>query len=209
MSEKQFFVFGDSITYGAIDREGGWTNRLRRYLDARMLDSKGKEFFMLYNLGISGDNTNGLLARFEPELKARLDESEEVIVIFAIGINDSQYINEKENHRVSPADFEMNLKELFQQAKSNGASKVIFVGLTEVDESKTMPIPWSKEKYYDNESVRKYDNTVRTFAESNGLLFISMQGVLNTTDLADGLHPNTQGGEKMFEVIKKNLKPLF
>ncbi|HVY54533.1 MAG TPA: GDSL-type esterase/lipase family protein, partial [Thermodesulfobacteriota bacterium] len=120
--EKQIFTFGDSITYGAIDPEGGWANRLRRHLDDRMHDSDGKEFFMLYNLGVSGDNTNDLLARFESELKARMDESEEIIVIFAIGINDSQYVNEKSNYRVSPADFESNLGKLYKQAMDNGAA---------------------------------------------------------------------------------------
>ena len=60
---KQFFIFGDSITYGVIDREGGWANRLRKYLDARTLDSNGKDLFMLYNLGISGDTSADLLAR--------------------------------------------------------------------------------------------------------------------------------------------------
>lgn len=172
--KKQLFVFGDSITYGAIDREGGWANRLRKYLDGRMLDSGGKEFFMLY-----------------------------------IGINDSQYVNEKGNHRVSPVDFEMNLKKLSEQAKSNGAVQIIFVGLTDVDESKTMPIPWAKEKYYDNESVRKYDDIIRAVCETNQLRFISMRGVLTNADLADGLHPNTRGAEKMFNVVKESLEPVF
>lgn len=201
--EKQFFIFGDSITYGASDREGGWANRFRRYLDNRMHDSVGKDFFMLYNLGISGDTTIDLLARFEPELKARLDQSEELIVIFAIGINDSQYVSEKGNHKVGPADFETNLKNLHELAKSNGAAHIIFIGLTDVDESKTMPIPWAKEKYYDNESIQKYDDVVRSFCELNKLSFISMRGVLTTTDLTDGLHPSTRGAEKMFEVVKK------
>lgn len=207
--EKQFFVFGDSITYGASDREGGWANRLRRYIDERINDSGGKDFFMLYNLGISGDNTNDLLARFELELKARLDGTEETIVIFAIGINDSQYVNEKGNYRVNPADFEANLKKLYELAKSNKVNKVIFVGLTNVDESRTVPVLWASQKNYDNESVQKYDGMIRAFAESNGLLFISMQGVLGAGDLEDGLHPRTQGGQKMFDVMTKALEPVF
>lgn len=207
--EKQFFVFGDSITYDACDREGGWANRLRRYLDTQINDSDGNDFFMLYNLGISGDNTSDLLARFEPELKARLDESRETIIIFAIGVNDSQYVNEKGNYRTSPTNFEANLKKLYELAKSSGVSKVIFVGLTNVDESRTTPVPWAKEKNYDSESVQKYDGIVRSFAESSGLFFVPMQGVLTAADLEDGLHPNTQGGEKMFEVVREALEPIF
>ncbi|MDE2021986.1 MAG: hypothetical protein KGI71_03725 [Patescibacteria group bacterium] len=207
--EKQFFIFGDSITYGAIDREGGWTNRLRKYLDNRMIDSGGKEFFMLYNLGVSGDTTADLLARFEQELVARMDASEEAIVIFAIGINDSQHTDKEDSYRVNPTDFESNIVKLHEQAKGKGAARIVFIGLTDVDESRTMPVSWAKGKYYDNESIQKYEKIIRAFCETNHLLFIPMRGVLSNADLADGLHPNTRGFEKMFKVIKESVETSF
>lgn len=202
--EKQFFIFGDSITYGAIDREGGWTARLRGYLDAKMIHSNLEEFYMLYNLGISGNNSNDLLERFESELKCRLDNTDETIVIFAIGTNDSQYVDEKGNYRVKPEEFKRNIEKLYEQAITV-ATRVIFVGLTNVNESKTMPVTWAKNKFYSNEDLEKYDHIVKEFCVSNNLLFIDMQNLLTREDLADGLHPNTEGFAKMFEKIKDAL----
>lgn len=203
--EKQFFAFGDSITYGAIDREGGWTARLRAYLDNRMVDSNLDEFYMLYNLGVSGNTTVDLLARFETELKARLDKSEETTVLFAIGINDSQSVGDGETALVKIEEFTANIQKLYEQAKQL-VSHVVFIGITNVDETKTMPVAWDKNCFYKNTDIRAYDEILSSFCERNKITFIRMQDILDTTDLADGLHPNTQGFKKMTEVIRLGLE---
>ena len=79
-------IWGDSITSGANDYEkGGWINMLN-------LSSKNnKEYTIIYNLGIEGDTSENLIKRFEVECKARKIN----VVLFAIGINDSLYINNK------------------------------------------------------------------------------------------------------------------
>lgn len=203
--EKQFFAFGDSITYGAIDREGGWTARLRSYLDNRMIDSDLREFYMLYNLGISGNTTADLLSRFETELKARLDNSAETTVLFAIGINDSQSVSEKGNTLIKVEDFTANIQSLYEQAK-HLVTNIVFIGLTNVDETRTMPVGWDKNCFYSNENIRIFDGIVSSFCEQNQIPFVSMQNVLQANDLADGLHPNTEGFKKMLDVIKPALK---
>jgi lysophospholipase L1-like esterase len=202
--ERQLFIFGDSITYGAFDREGGWVTRLRKYLDGRTIDSEEKESYLIYNLGVSGDNTDDLLTRFNPEINARLDKDEETIIVFAIGINDSQYVNEKENYRVSPLDFKRNLEILYKSA-TQYTSKIIFIGPTNVDESKTTPIKWANDRYYDNKSIKKYGTIIQGFCKEVSAPFLDMQGVLQSYDLSDGLHPNTEGFKKMFEQIKSFL----
>jgi len=94
---KKICVFGDSITWGAGDREkGGWAARLKNYF-GRISDFNVK----ITNLGISGDNTDDLLKRFKTEAVAR----EPNIIIFAIGTNDSQYIDSKDNPRVNLENF--------------------------------------------------------------------------------------------------------
>lgn len=53
-------VFGDSITWGAWDIEkGGWVQRLRNFVE-----SSSEEYIEIYNLGVSGDNTEDLLEIF-------------------------------------------------------------------------------------------------------------------------------------------------
>ncbi len=104
----KILIFGDSITYGACDREGGWVQRLRKFLDEKNLTEN--DDFSLYNLGVGGDNTEDILKRFEPETKARIDEEEETVFIFAIGINDSQFVHGKNRLRVLPEKFKNNIQ---------------------------------------------------------------------------------------------------
>ena len=191
--ETTICIFGDSITWGAWDKEkGGWVNRLRLFLEP-LFDYK----VILYNLGVSGDNTEDLLKRFKAEAEARKPN----IIIFSIGANDSQYIDSKDNPRVNLEKFQENLNKLANQAKKI-TPKIIFIGLTKVDESKTMPIPWNKRKYYTNENVIQYKSIIESFCQENKILFVDILDLLNKEDLDDGLHPNSQGHQKMFERIK-------
>lgn len=81
-----YLIFGDSITQGFNDLTGGWVQRLRESLT---LDD------FVINLGVSGDTSDGLLARFEVELKPRLStEGESNIILIAIGSNDSAWNNQ-------------------------------------------------------------------------------------------------------------------
>jgi len=193
--EKIINVFGDSITWGAYDIEGGWANRLRKYLEER-----DEDYFEVYNLGISGDNTDDLLKRFKNENEVRTPNS----IIIAIGINDSQYINSKDNPRISLEEFETNLFSIIRDARVF-TSEIIFVGLTKVDESKLLPVSWDLTKYYDNENISLYNNKIKEICEKNNLPFIEMMDLLEDEDLSDGLHPNSVGHEKMFLRIKNFL----
>ena len=47
----QILVFGTSTTYGCWDIEGGWVQRLRKYLDEKQLDDP-ELYYIVYNLGI-------------------------------------------------------------------------------------------------------------------------------------------------------------
>ncbi|MFQ6056667.1 MAG: SGNH/GDSL hydrolase family protein, partial [Methanosarcinales archaeon] len=92
MIMTRIIIFGASITYGAWDKEGGWTRRLRKFLDKKTL-SDTNTYFIIYNLGVSGDTTEDLIERVEFETKQRLKEGEETIFIFSIGTTDSQFID--------------------------------------------------------------------------------------------------------------------
>lgn len=189
-------IFGDSITWGAYDPEqGGWATRLRNYFEEQDNDVD------VYNLGISGDTTADLLERIEVEAKSR----EPNLIIFAIGINDAQFIHSANGLRVSLNEFQQNLAKLLAIAKKF-TDKVVFVGLTKVDESKTTPIPWNTDKSYTNENIERLDNVIEKFCEENGLKFIPIKNVVGSDDLIDGLHPNTQGHIKIFERMKSEIK---
>ncbi|MFH1473348.1 MAG: GDSL-type esterase/lipase family protein [Candidatus Aenigmatarchaeota archaeon] len=108
----RLLVFGDSIAWGYYDIEGGWVERLKRFFMEKMLsgDSSG---FAVYNLSISGDYTKDLLDRFRSETKQRTEEEEGgEIIIFNIGINDSQILNKSGKHVISKDELKRNIKKL-------------------------------------------------------------------------------------------------
>jgi lysophospholipase L1-like esterase len=138
---SRILVFGDSIARGYWDREGGWETRLRKFLVARSLQnlSDVKLYWVTYNLGVSGDTTEDLLQRFEFETKQRSKEKEKTMFIFQIGSNDSQFYNNKKTFHVASEKFEINIQKLIDLAKKF-SEKIIFIGLTPVDDSKVNPI---------------------------------------------------------------------
>ncbi len=202
----RILVFGDSIVYGAWDRsrEGGWVQKLRKFLDEKHLTDPDFDY-PVYNLGVSGNIVEELLGRFEFETKQRLEEGEETIIIFQIGINDSQFVISQNNLRTSPKKFKESIQKLINIAK-NFTSKIIFVGLTPVNETKTTPIPWNPDKIYKNENIRRNDDVIKSVCEKNNIHFIEIFDKWIKSDyknlLEDGLHPNSEGHKKIFETIK-------
>lgn len=198
-------VFGDSITYGAYDPiNGGWVNLLRNYFEKKF---EGE--VATYNLGISGDTTEGLLKRMENELIPREPE----IIVVSIGINDAQYIYSQNDYLVTFDQFQKNVKNIWEIAKKF-TSKIIFVGLTTVDERKTTPISWDADKAYKNERIEIFNQFIQDFCHKNHLPFIEVNKVLGEQDLDDGLHPNTTGHQKIFEKVRpvvwvRDIKTLY
>ena len=202
----RILIFGDSIVYGAWDRgkEGGWVQRLRKFLDEKHFIEPDFEY-SVYNLGVSGNTIGELLERFEFETKQRLEEGEEIIIIFQIGINDSQFVISENKLRTSPEKFKENIQNLIKVAKIF-TQKIIFVGLTLVDESKTTPIPWNPNKIYKNENIKRNNEIIKSVCKENNIYFIEIFDKWLKSDyknlLEDGLHPNSQGHQKIFEIVK-------
>lgn len=195
-------VFGDSIVWGAADSEGGgWVNRFSIGLGR---DSE----IDVYNLGVSGDKTLNILDRFESETKARIEQGEEVALVFAIGINDSYFVHSKNALMTSLDEFKANIQQLTDKAQKL-ASKVIFIGLTPVDEAKTTPIPWNTDKSYKNENVKKYNEIIKSNCQEKDIHFVEIFNEWINLDyqnlLEDGLHPNSAGHKKIFETVKDYL----
>ena len=180
--------------------------RLRKFLDERT--SSEEDYFVVYNLGVDGDNTENLLERLKLETRHRLDENEEAAFIFEIGVNDSQFVHSQNSLRVPLEKFKNNIQSLINIAK-RFSQKIIFAGLTPVDEPKTTPIPWNADKSYKNEYIQQYNDIIRTACEENNLFFIEIFERLKILDyknlFEDGLHPNSQGHQKIFEIIKEFL----
>jgi lysophospholipase L1-like esterase len=210
---NRLLVFGDSITWGAWDSEGGWATRLKKYTDNQAIKNDVDDYDTVYPLGISGDTTNDLLKRLEAELINRIDVESNTVVIIAIGINDSQLSISDYSNEISLEDFNKNFQAFFKIIKNNNVKDIIIVGLNPVDENLVNPMPWKPTHGYTNEQIRKYDNYLQQFSNENKLLFINIYDCFENTDdykklLSDGLHPNDKGHVLIFNEVLDKLKSL-
>jgi lysophospholipase L1-like esterase len=204
----QILVFGASTTYGAWDREGGWIDRLKRYLHEKTIASDYEDEYLVYNLAIDGDTTDGVIKRLEAETKLRLWPGEDTIIMFSIGINDAMANSQTGELRIAPKRIEKNFIKLFDLAKQF-TDKIIFVGYQPVDESKVDPIPWKKEYSYRNEQLKQVEQIAKQVFEARGGHFIETMSHFKNMPyndyLCDGVHPNTEANNKIFEIIKNYL----
>lgn len=192
---KTVCIFGDSITWGATDPAGGgWAARLRRSLEVRSDPIHHDYEFEMYTLGVCGDTTRDILTRFDTETKAR----EPNIVIFAVGINDSRFVETGEN-RVPESEFAANLAELTRRARVF-TKDIVFIGLTRINEA--------LDPHRKNGTIERYDALIREHCGGNGLIYIDVSDAVAADHLPDGLHPDEAGHERLFQRIKSDLEKI-
>ena len=198
-------IFGTSITLGYWDRQGGWVTRLRNFFYEKY--KQDPEYYCaIYNVGISGNTTEHILERFNFETKQRISEkAKEIIIIFDFGTNDAVFSQTENKLRVPEEKFKENSKKLINLAKQY-SSKIFLIGNHPVDEKITDPVPWNKDVSYKNKDAEKYNEIMKLVCQEENILFIDFFNILNVkTDLEDGVHPNSEGHEKIFKKIKEEL----
>ena len=107
------YFFGDSITYGEYDGVfGGWVDLLKRYCHARYNENANE--VNIFNLGIGGETTEGLLKRLDIELEARKSPIKNLVFI-SYGANDLAFKNGEQI--VTPLKFKENLQNAISKSK--------------------------------------------------------------------------------------------
>jgi len=202
MKKFQIIILGASTAHGNWDDEGGWAERLRKHCINQVLSRPGKLIGHVFNLGVPGDTSKNLLNRLDDEISARLFY-EETMIIMSIGTNDSKIISETGRASISEGEFEKNVEQLLRKAQRY-ASSVLFLGLTPVDETRTDP--WHGKDSFLNVSTQKYNEIAKKVCDSNQVPFIDLFSDFPKTDylhyISDGLHPNSLGHEKIFNLVK-------
>jgi len=187
---KTIVFIGDSITAGAADHErGGWTRRVAATLP---------EEWEAVHAGVGGDTILLLLERLEQD--ALLYKPD--ILVVAVGINDSRRYTAG-RYEVTLEAFERGLAEFAgRMAESN--ARVVIVGLTPVDEPRTLPI--AEDLHYTQIAVRDYDAALQRFAHQHGFAYVPLipafelaGGAAQLT--ADGLHPTPAGHALIAETM--------
>jgi lysophospholipase L1-like esterase len=180
-------VFGDGIAAGNADPlNGGWAGHLRLHLKSVTSGSR------LFNFAVAGDDSSRLLERFEPQCMA----SNPSIILIAVGINDTRYA--EDSSRPDNLRYSLNIERLIAQALAI-SRQVTFVGLTRVDERRTMPFSRDPLTNFDNELILVHDSALQRVCQMHSVTCVPMFDLLADEDLADGLHPNAEGHQKMFQ----------
>lgn len=198
---KKILIFGDSIVVGrGVAKNKTWASRLSGHFD-----TKDKWDTIVYNLGVPGESTSELLKRFIAECKTRIQHpspQEETIIFVAEGINDSKGIGSPQAFKTSPEDFRQNIRKLIETGKRY-TETLIFVGPTPVNENKTAP---TGDNYFLNPNIRKYNNIIKDICKKENIAFVELLTDWDRFDykkflLADGIHPNKTGHQKIFEKV--------
>jgi len=196
--EGNVCIFGDSIVWGWGSSEfGGWTHKLLAYAHNVVAGEN-----IVYSLGMPGETTEGLLKRIKSESYARTPNT----IIIASGLNDCRYNKVSDKRAVEVEEFKKNIAEIIKIAREF-TKKIVFIGLTKVNEKHTIPIIWNADEMYKNEDIKKYNDELQQICIREEIKFIDVIDLLNIDDIdaIDGLHPNIRGHEKMFKHIKEQL----
>jgi len=190
--------FGDSITYGEYDGVfGGWIDILKRY--ALQKYNEGSNELILFNLGIGGETTEGLLKRIPYEMKAR-NSTDGNIIFLGYGAND--LAKKEETQLVNPEQFKTNIETAVQNAKqySKDIYLVSILPISENIDSEVSPTG----KVRTNEDVLIYNQILKNIASENSLNYIDFHSVfLQDKEILlskDGVHPNEKGYGMMAEI---------
>lgn len=201
-------IFGDSITQGFWDVDGGWVARLRKDYDQLAVKADDYNQPTIFNLGVSGDSSDDILRRIESETKARA--TEELAFIFAVGVNDSRIkagVNYSEIDR-----YKHNLSEILKLARQY-SGKVLFIGLTPCVDERSNPVSWG-DTGYTNDRIKEFDTALREFCKDSQLPFVEVyepfaKAEAETELLPDSLHPNDNGHQLIAELVKPKLEELL
>ncbi|MEJ5049483.1 GDSL-type esterase/lipase family protein [Chryseobacterium culicis] len=200
--------FGDSITYGEYDGVfGGWVDILKRYALQQFHEGNGDEL-ILFNLGIGGETTEGLLKRIPHELDAR-NSPDGNIVFLSYGAND---LAVKEGiQMVNPEKFRNNIKKAVEYAR-RFSNEIYLVSILPFSQ-KIDGVVVSSGKKRINEDVVAYNQILKNIAAEDSLTYIDFYSAfLDDKEIllsADGVHPNEKGYGMMAEIaipiIEKHL----
>jgi acyl-CoA thioesterase I len=126
MMERYLIFFGDSHTVGVGDEEGlGWTGRVfAAAMEAGIPTTS-------YNLGVRGETSAEVAARWRAEARPRLPDEGDPRVVLAFGVNDVSL--DDEDRRCSQEQSLLSLEEVLLGAQALGLRRFV-VGPAAIDD---------------------------------------------------------------------------
>lgn len=197
--------FGDSITRGESDAVyGGWADRIKTRLIKQFVET-GKDKISLFNMGISGETTNGLMQRFQSEFVTRQATDKQDTVLFGYGAND--LATQEGDYLVDIDTYIDNLSRSIEFALEKGAN-VVLINVTPIA-AKLEGIPNVNNRIRNDETIRRYNQALLALSAKYGVGLIDVYTPFSDNKeaylTADGLHPNSVGHEVLYQVISTAL----
>lgn len=196
--------FGDSITYGEYDGiQGGWVDYLKRYSHRKFYNENANEV-SIFNLGIGGETTNGLIKRFEVELNARKSENNN-LVFFSYGANDLSIVDGKT--LVTIDKYKENYLKVIKKTKEI-TSNIYIISIMPISKNIDGKISTTG-KIRTNKVINEYNKVLIDIANSENVNFIDVNTDFekNKEDYLskDLVHPNDKG----YVFIANKIKPII
>jgi len=199
MNFDRIFCFGDSITLGCNDSTGlGWPGRLCAGL------MHNERSVAAYNLGINGDTSQDVAARWRAETGAR-SRNAPGLILFAFGFNDAAKADGGDV-QVDLATSVANASSVLTEAKS--IAEVLWIGPTPLDESvnpmQTEFACWDMR----NRDIGRYDAAYNDLADAIGIDYLRLFPEFLTSPryqaalvAGDKVHPGDDGYAMIAECI--------
>ncbi len=145
------------------------------------------------------------MKRFSTEAEVRCRKvypDDRASLIFAIGLNDAKCVHSQDNPVTGPEDFRKNIAFLAENA-TQYTNHIIFVGLTLVDEQKTVPID---NVYFLNDKIKVYNELLSEECQKRNATFVNIIPEWSNSDYLhllsdDGIHPNEKGHWSIFRNV--------
>ncbi len=201
MTITKIAFFGASTTEGLGDEMRlGWSGRLLADTAANRTDVAG------YNLGVRGQTTSMMKARFGGECKARLTADAKNIIFLSFGLND---VAEVGGIRRMPLHRTLrNVEEMIAQALEL-TDQVLWMGAAPIDGG-MMPITYDNGHVFrfSNETISSLNDEYNDIAMKNNIPYLDVYTPLMAGDdylkslaAGDGLHPNGGGYQQIADLI--------
>jgi lysophospholipase L1-like esterase len=195
-----FFV-GDSITLGWRDEGlGGWPVRVIGALPRRNMVTA-------YNLGIRGDTSEGVKARWRDEVARRRQANVTAALVFAFGANDAK-LHPDGTPLVPLEATRRNIAAILEAATRD--HRVLFVGPAPVDEEALAHAlnPDGNASIPSNHQIGLVSDVIREEAERFGVAYFDLFRLLSDEAdwfdglrETDGIHPPGRGHDIIAAMI--------
>lgn len=206
----KILCFGDSITLGEKDIEqGGWADRLKQHYFTQFVEHQTQKI-TLYNLGVAGETTDGLVKRFDNELRARSIKGQKLIVVYAYGAND--IVIHKDKNIVPEEYYVRNLKRCIESAKKFKA-EILLLNLLPIAESIEGKINQHGKLRFARD-IKGYNFTIKKLCHEMNCQYLDLYASFIENNKQeylsiDGVHPNSKGHKLLYQKIHQKLSSLI